>query len=116
VIRSILSIGLAIFIVTAVTSASCFNCLPGKAPMKADCCKNHHKCPMPVNKSKTDCGSPAIDSFTTESIVAADGQAPAVTVAVPTAFVPADYASADQAAVAAYSPPDLRILNSSLTI
>jgi hypothetical protein len=116
VTRSILSIGLAMTLLTVVICGSCFACQPGPAPMKAGgCCKGHEKCPMPVQKTHAECGAPALEAFTIEKISAHDGllvfvPAPMVAFAPVETSVPVIDTGRD------YTPPNLRILNSCLTI
>jgi hypothetical protein len=116
VARSILSIGLAVILVTVVICGSCFACQPGPAPMKAGgCCKGHGKCPMPAQKTHADCGAPALEAFTVEKVSAPDGLL--LFVAAPVvAFVPVETSALALDTGRDYSPPDLRILNSCLTI
>lgn len=112
--RAILGTVLALVLLTVALAGVCVACQPGSAPMKGDCCKGHGKCPRPAGKTPSQCGTPSADSFTVEK--AASLEAPVVSVqAAVEPFAPVE-SPRPVADVSAYSPPDLRILNSSLTI
>ncbi len=115
VTRAFISMGLALLLLSAVMGEACLGCSPSPAPMKGDCCKGHGRCPAQAStKAHSECGAATSDPFTVEKVtVAEDAAAPAPAIAV----APAVSASpVSFSVVSCYSPPDLRILNSSLTI
>lgn len=109
------SLLLATVILTAFLAAPCVAC--ADQPMKGhDCCNSRSHCPPPVSKTlHVECGTPALQSFVVEAdhtpapllVVAAQPITDQPVIAVLRAEPPER---------SPYSPPDLCLLNSVLTI
>lgn len=85
--------------------------------MKAgDCCKGHGKCGGQAPSAHSHCGAPAVDPFTVEKTVASCDLATPTVAIVQTIAALVTFPVIAIPTNGSYAPPDLRILNSSLTI
>lgn len=120
--RTLTSLGVILALIVVLTGGSCLACSDMLSKAKQhDCCKKSSHCPMPMKKAPVheECASPATDLSRVEhSLNAMNTPVAAPSEALFESIVrdPLPRISPPGGAFVPYSPPDLCLLNSVLTI